>query len=403
MKTSAPTKSVSSQTQGRNNDQVREHNLAAILTLLSQNKSLTRSALATLSGMNRSTISVLMTELQALGLVSEISPDETLQKGRPSFVASLSSEVAVFGVNIESKFTDVCLVTLSGEIIASQRISTPKLPAPQQIIESIAQTIEVLLATQSKPLRIGGIGVAVPGQIRLADGLVRLAPHLRWVEAPFGSMLEEATGMPVFVGNNATLGATAEHAFGAAKGYSDIVYLYSGTSGIGGGVIVGGELLRGAAGYAGELGHVVISDSPSEDYSGFHGTLESLIRQEDMFACLGLAADDERGLETALAQPLGIEAQAILESQSRLLAAAISSFANIFNPQLILLGGYLGAIYAADQTRLAQFAFERILSAPGENLHIRRAELGPNQIIKGAAGLAISALIRAPKSSSAIL
>ncbi len=384
MKTSAPKVSVTSQTLGRNNDQVREHNLAAILTLLSQSKSLTRSELVELSGLNRSTISVLMTELQALGLVSETSPDETPNKGRPSFVASLSNEVAVFGVNIESSFTDVCLVSLRGEIIASHRITTPELPAPEGIIEQIKNAISGLMSAQSSTLRIAGIGVAVPGQVRVADGQVRLAPHLQWVEVPFASMLEAATELPVFLGNNASLGATAEHAFGAAKGYEEVVYLYGGTSGIGGGVIVRGELLRGAAGYAGELGHVVLSDSSREDYSGFHGTLEAALDRSDVDG-------STKGSTEAL------------ENQCRLLAAAISSFANIFNPEIILLGGFLGSIFAQAEEMVTGFALERILGAPAENLKIMRAELGSTQIIKGAAGLPISALIQAPKASSAVL
>lgn len=383
MKTSAPKISVTSQTLGRNNDQVREHNLAAILTLLSQSKSLTRSELVELSGLNRSTISVLMTELQALGLVSETSPDETPHKGRPSFVASLSSEVVVFGVNVESSFTDVCLVSLRGEIIASHRITTPELPTPEGIISEIKNAISSLMSTQSGTLRIAGIGVAVPGQVRVADGQVRLAPHLQWVEVPFASLLEAATELPAFLGNNASLGATAEHAFGAAKGYEEVVYLYGGTSGIGGGVIVRGELLRGADGYAGELGHVVLSDSSREDYSGFHGTLEAALDRGDAAGSSQASAD-------------------ALENQCRLLGAAISSFANIFNPQVILLGGFLGGIFAQAEDMVTRFALERILGAPAENLKILRAELGPTQIIKGAAGLPISALLQAPKASASV-
>lgn len=375
---------MSSQTLGRNNDQVREHNLAAILTLLSQSKSLSRSELVELSGLNRSTISVLMTELQAFGLVSETSPDETPKKGRPSFVASLSSEVAVFGVNVESSFTDVCLVSLRGEIMASHRIATPELPAPEGIIAQIKEAISTLKSAQDDTLRIAGIGVAVPGQVRVADGQVRLAPHLQWVEVPFANLLEMATGMPVYLGNNASLGAIAEHSFGAAKGFDEVVYLYGGSSGIGGGVIVRGELLRGTAGYAGELGHVVLSDSSREDYSGFHGTLEASLHRGDADASARASAD-------------------ALENQCRLLGAAISSFANIFNPQVILLGGFLGSIFAKAEEMVTGFALERILGAPAENLKIMRAELGSTQIIKGAAGLPISALIQAPKASSAIL
>ena len=379
MKTSAPKISVTSQTLGRNNDQVREHNLAAILTLLSQSKSLSRSELVELSGLNRSTISVLMTELQAFGLVSETSPDETPKKGRPSFVASLSSEVAVFGVNVESSFTDVCLVSLRGEIMASHRIATPELPAPEGIIAQIKEAISTLKSAQDDTLRIAGIGVAVPGQVRVADGQVRLAPHLQWVEVPFANLLEMATGMPVYLGNNASLGAIAEHSFGAAKGFDEVVYLYGGSSGIGGGVIVRGELLRGTAGYAGELGHVVLSDSSREDYSGFHGTLEASLHRADADASARASAD-------------------ALENQCRLLGAAISSFANIFNPQVILLGGFLGSVFAQAEQMVTAFALERILSAPAENLKIMRAELGSTQIIKGAAGLPISALLKAPKS-----
>ena len=115
---------------------------------------------------------------------------------------------------------------------------------------------------------------AVPGLVRAVDGLVRNAPHLNWIDAPIRDLVERATGLPATVGNDATLGAVAEHLYGAARGIDDVVYLNGGASGIGGGLIVHGMPVGGAGGYAGEFGQNRPGIASDRDRRARDGVLE---------------------------------------------------------------------------------------------------------------------------------
>uniref|UniRef100_UPI00260627FB ROK family protein n=1 Tax=uncultured Aurantimicrobium sp. TaxID=1705357 RepID=UPI00260627FB len=278
-------------------------------------------------------------ELQELGLIVESEASATQGVGRPSLMVSFSDEVVVFAVNPETDATTVGVVTLSGKVITKVRHPHSTVPSASVSVETTTKLIAELRTQLPVEFRIAGIGVAIPGQIRVEDGVVRLAPHLNWVEVPFARMLHQQTGLPVFIDNDASLGSIAERDLGAGRGFSEIVYLFGGAGGIGGGVIHGGMLLRGAAGYAGELGHVRISDSPREDYSGLQGTLESLVQRDDLLAALKIETADDAELEEVHSTPVGAKVQKLLESQIDALAIAIGNSVNCFNPEIVLLAG----------------------------------------------------------------
>lgn len=383
-------------TLGSNREQVRQHNLSAILRLLRQFGTMSRSSLTQRTGLNRSTISDLVTELQELGLIVECEASATQGVGRPSLMVSFSDEVVVFAVNPETDATTVGVVTLSGKVITKVRHPHTTVPSASVSVETTTKLIAELRSQLPTQFRIAGIGVAIPGQIRVEDGVVRLAPHLNWVEVPFARMLHQQTGLPVFIDNDASLGSIAERDLGAGRGFSEIVYLFGGAGGIGGGVIHGGLLLRGAAGYAGELGHVRISDSPREDYSGLQGTLESLVQRDDLLAALKISSADDAELEEVLSKPVAAKVQKLLESQIDALAIAIGNYVNIFNPEIVLLAGYLGVLYSYDRDRLLSRFRWSTLTAPQDRLLVKPAELGPNLLMIGAAGLPIAPLLAEP-------
>ncbi|WP_110234588.1 ROK family transcriptional regulator [Aurantimicrobium photophilum] len=383
-------------TVGSNREQVRQHNLSAILRLLRQFGTMSRSALTQRTGLNRSTISDLVTELQELGLIIESEANTTQGVGRPSLMVSFSDEVVVFAVNPETDATTVGVVTLSGKVIDKVRHTHSAVPTPTESVETATRLIAELRAKMPTTFRIAGIGVAIPGQIRVEDGVVRLAPHLNWVEVPFARMLHQQTGLPVFIDNDASLGSIAERDLGAGRGFSEIVYLFGGAGGIGGGVIHGGILLRGAAGYAGELGHVRISDSPREDYSGLQGTLESLVQRDDLLAALKIDSADDAQLEEVLSKPVSTKVQKLLESQIDALAIAVGNYVNIFNPEIVLIAGYLAVLHSYDRDRLLSRFRWSTLTAPQDRLLVKTAELGPNLLMIGAAGLPIAPLLAEP-------
>ena len=206
----------------------RRHNLSAILTLLHHDGSQPRSALTAQTGLNRSTVAALVGELAELGLVHETEPDPTNQVGRPSPTVNPDPRNLAIAINPEVDAVTAALVALGGQVVATLRRETEGVPSPDEAVRLSAALVDELVAPLSPRSRVLGIGVAVPGLVRADDGLVRLAPHLEWRDAPIAAMLAEATGYDVAVGNDARLGALVEHIYGAGRGYDEMVYLNGG-------------------------------------------------------------------------------------------------------------------------------------------------------------------------------
>jgi len=247
--------------------------------------------------------------------------------------------------------------------------------------------------------RIAGIGVAVPGQIRIDDGVVRLAPHLNWVEAPFAAMIQQQTGLPVWVDNDATVSCMAERNFGSGRGASHCVYLFAGSGGIGGGVVVSGIQLRGASGYGSELGHIQISDSKKLDFSGLPGTLEALVKRDDLLEAFKLfgATDDELDVEVMNTKdPKVIK---LINAQIDHLGRGIGVLATIFNPQIVVLEGFLDSIFKFDKERLLEAVRASSLNSAHDGLIVSSGELGTRAVLIGAAGLAFAPLIQNPSGT----
>lgn len=385
---------------GQNRDDVRQHNLSALLRMIHQAGTLSRSQLTASSGLNRSTVSDLVTELQELGLVFETEASAT-GVGRPSLQVSASDQVVAFSVNTDVDAVTVGVVTLAGEVIAKHREPTNQ-PTAEKAASIAAKVIAQLRAELKPGTRIVGVGVAVPGQVRVADGVIRLAPHLGWVEVPLGPMLSQLTGLPVFCDNDASLGCVAEIIYGSAKGFSDVVFLFAGSGGIGGGVVVNGSQLRGAAGYAGELGHVRITESKEKDYSGLEGTLESRVRRNDFLETFKLFAATDEELLLEISRTKTPKALKLIESQTDSLASALGTFVNIFNPQVIILGGFITGLFAKDPERLLAGLKYNSLAAANERVLIRESGLGSNMLMIGAAELPFNELITRPSTTALI-
>ncbi|MEY4396716.1 MAG: hypothetical protein RLZZ40_472 [Actinomycetota bacterium] len=381
---------------GRNRDALRQHNLSLILKLVHTNGSVSRSQLTTATGLNRSTILNLVNDLAERKLIISSESDSPTGVGRPSHVVSPSPEVVAFAVHPEFDSTTVGVVTLGGRVLARRREPLHSAPTPEKSVAEAARLVSELRMELPKGTRIAGIGVTVPGQVRGTDGVVRLAPHLGWVEVPLATMLTQATGLPVTIDNDASIGCMAEYTFGSARGFENTVYLYAGSGGIGGGVIVDGVQLRGVAGYAGELGHVRISSSPGQDYSGLSGTIESLVQRDSLLESLKLYGATDEELEVEILTSRSDAVRQLLHEQIDALGAGLGNFVNIFNPNAIVLDGFLAALFKYDEGRLLNRIRESSLAASSERLIIRAGELGSNLLMIGGAELAFGSLLNDP-------
>lgn len=380
-------------------EDVRRANLSAILGILYRGGPASRAQLGKLTGRNRSTIGSLVTDLVDLGLVAEGDPDASGQVGRPSPVVRLLPEVTAIAVNPEIDALTIGLVGLDGGVRRVIRHEYDRIPTVGEVL-SITAAVIAGMRVELDALRLVGIGVAVPGQVRTDDGLVRNAPHLDWHDEPFGAPLAAATGHPVLVANDAALGALAEHEFGAGRAHDHLVYLNGGASGIGGGVITGGRLLGGSAGYAGELGHVRVSSSPVTDSAGIRGTLEGEVTRAELLEALRLERADAEQFEQALLADRSERVATIVHRQLGHLGTALAAAINLLNPEVVALGGFLAALLAYDQASLERAVAASALAPSLEGVRIAPAELGTNLLMVGAAGLAFRPLLDDPASIS---
>ncbi|MCJ1701186.1 ROK family protein [Rathayibacter festucae] len=385
-------------TRGNNLDRVRRHNLSALLRLVHRGGPRSRSQLTRLTGLNRSTIAALVGELVELGVVRELQPETLNQVGRPSPIVETDPRVVAIAVNPEIDAVTVAIVGLDAEVRRRIR-RTAAVPSAEAAAALAAGAVAELVAELPADARTVGIGVAVPGLVRDADGLVRVGPHLGWTDEPFSRMLAEATGLPVLSANDANLGALAESVLGAGREVSHLVYLNGGASGVGAGVIVGGTPLHGIDGYAGEIGHTLVNSAGVDCHCGAVGCLETEVGRAELLRVLGLdeSADVSERLEEALAASSDPAVRAEVERQLGHLAVALRNVVNIFNPQLVVLGGFLGALVGVApgflEERLGRGGPFRVAL---DSVRIARTELGADLLMLGAAELAFERLLADP-------
>ncbi|MGO4488600.1 ROK family transcriptional regulator [Microbacterium sp. 2RAF4] len=365
---------------------VRAGNLARVLRLIHLGGAQSRAQLTAATGLNRSTIADLVAELVADGWVVERDPDPVGRAGRPSPVVAASPSTVVIAVNPEVDAVEVAAIDLARTIAVRERVESSSLLTADDVASLVASVAERWRHGALAGARVIAVGVAVPGLVRAADGLVRNAPHLGWTDAPLRASISASTGLPVAVGNDASLGALAEHLFGAAQGVDDLVYLNGGPSGIGGGIIVNGAPVGGVGGFAGEFGQNRV-DGASEE------VLEGVVSRARLLSALGLVAADDATLAGALAA--ASERAAVREEclrQRGFLAQAIADAVNILNPSIVVLGGFLAQLEAIDPEAFAADVAARAMAENAEGLRIRPASLAADRLLLGAAELAWAAM-----------
>lgn len=377
-------------------ESVRRANLGEILRLVHHEGPRSRSVLTAETGLNRSTVADLVTALVERRLVTEQDPDPTKRVGRPSPVVTASADTVSIGVNPEVDAIEIGAVGLGGELRVRSRIELDAVP---KVHDAVAAVVRVVTGWQRDELagcRVVGIGVAVPGLIRASDGLVRLAPHLGWRDEDIATPLAEQLSLPVTVANDASLGARAEHLFGAAREHDDVVYLNGGASGIGGGLILGGVLIRGAGGYAGEWGQTRPGVANESHRRTHDGVLEDEVNRARLMAAARLVAGDDAALAAALSADRGPSSEEEILRQRRVLSATISNAVNVLNPAMVVLGGFLSILRDRDPEAFDGDIRERSLAVSAEGLTISSAGLGQDRLLIGAAEAAFAALLADP-------
>ena len=375
---------------------MRQANLGRLLRLVHIDGPLSRAALTEATGLNRSTIADLISELVDAGLVEEHAPDPSRRVGRPSPMVAADPRVVVLAVNPEVDALTMAGVGLDRSIPVRARLEVDHLLTPDETARLIVQQLETWRSSELADHRIVGVGIAVPGIVRASDGLVRDAPHLHWKDVALRQIVAEATGLPTVVGNDASMGVVAEHLFGAARGIDDVVYLNGGASGIGGGLVVHGMPVGGASGYAGEFGHNRPGIGMESDRRARDGVFEDEVSRARLLSAVRLQNADEPTLAAAIAASESPDVVEEVARQRRILATALSNAVNVLNPSVVVLGGFLATLAADDPEQLRAAVESQAMPGTGEDLEIRIAVLAEDRLLIGAAEAVFADLLRDP-------
>lgn len=378
----------------------RPHNLALLLRLVHENGAQSRAALTEQTGLNRSTIADLVAELVRRGLVDERIPDVPGRVGRPSPVVTASARVVAIAVNPEVDAIEIAAIGLDRSIVLRERLPHETVPTPDAVVSTIAERIAAWREGALAAARIAAIGVAVPGLVRTSDGVVRNAPHLGWTDVPLADLVRSATASAAFVDNDATLGAIAEHRYGAGRGIDDVVYLNGGASGIGGGLIIHGRPVAGAGGYAGEFGQNRPRISADADRRTRDGVLEAEVSRRLLLDAVGLDSADDETLAAELSESDSPVVAAEITRQAHVLASALANAVNVLNPALVVLGGFLATLADLRADQIVDDVTALAMSESAEALEIRPAALGADRLLIGAAELAFADLLADPGERS---
>ena len=389
---------------------VRRHNLAVVMQHLRLHGARSRARVAAETGLNKATVSSLVAELVERGLVTE-GEQERGSVGRPGLVMELDATTYVaVGAEMNIDYISVLAMNLRGESVAEVRtpLDTANM-SPEQVLQrtaaAISSLMDPLLASGSRPV---GLTLAVPGIVETATGVVFEAPNLGWRETSVVDPIRDLLGdpdFPILLDNEANLAALAELEVRGA-GAAQEQLLLTGAVGVGGGIVTGGQLLRGARGFAGEIGHLQVDRHGQVCRCGRRGCWETVI---GLNALLGLAVgpgdpvrdpsvDVVRRLEELRARAEADDERtlAAIHEVGDWLALGCGSLINIFNPEVIVLGGYFAVLGPWFAARLADDLQHQVFAPEAGGCRVELSTLGFSAAVRGGALRATQAVLENP-------
>lgn len=327
--------------QALRHDAMRAGNLAVVLGELDRRGPLTRAALAENTGLTKTTVSKLVADLIDAGMAVESGAVRDGERGRPGVAVRLSGHrVAALGLEINVDYLAACVVDLSRTVrlLRTQAVDNRAAP-PAEVIARLGELATAMLAdADGLGLSVAGAIVALPGPVDRSTGTIHRAPNLGWRDVAVAEAL--ALPLPLLVDNEANLAALGELWFGSGAELGDFLHV-SGEIGIGAGLVVDGALFRGAHGFAGELGHVVVSPDGPECRCGGTGCLERYAGQDAL-----LPSGEEIGAFVSRLRSGDPSAVAACERAGAALGVALTSAVNLVDPDTIVLGGIFAPLFA---------------------------------------------------------
>jgi predicted NBD/HSP70 family sugar kinase len=383
-----------------NQRSVRRHNLGVVLRHVADHGPRSRAAIAIQTGLNKTTVSSLVAELIELELVRETEVELLGRVGRPALPLELSGHGVVgLGLEIGVDFLALRATDVGGAVRYSELVGGDNRGRPvAAVLDDLAALVQRTLAgLAAEGAMTAGAVVALPGLVDSAGRLL-IAPNLGWTDVAVSEQLAARLGAPPFplrAENEANLGALAELWEGAGRELRDFLYV-SGELGVGAGIVVGGELFRGAHGFGGELGHVTVDPEGELCACGNRGCVETRVALGALLRSAGL--DQAAGVEelAGRAREGDERTLAALAEAGRWLGVGVAAAVNLLNSQGVVVGGYFATLAPWLAPGIERELDARVLSAHWDGTRVLTSELGGEAAVRGAAAQALRPVFADP-------
>jgi N-acetylglucosamine repressor len=380
----------------------RDINRRIVLNLVRAHQPISRADLARRMGMRRGAVSLIVNDLLESKLIFEGATGQTLRGRKPTFLYIDSRRRTVVAADVRASETFVMVADLVGKPLSGVT-SFPTSTDPQQLISDLANRVKSLLAEREDADVCEGVGVVVPGMVEHSTMKVLHAPTLGWRDVNLRDPLSAALGLPVQIENSGRACALAQvwaMRGDAAPPAGDIVFI-SVSDGVGVGVIIHGEVLRGGHNIAGEFGHVPLALDGPRCSCGANGCWEAYVSNRATLArYFGPMRPQQSqfSIEDLIARARAGDAKAIaaIEATARYLGLGLASVVNALDPARVYIGGEITLAWDLIEFPLRSALAERALTAAAADTDIRRVAASEHPRLQGAAALIAAPSFAAP-------
>ncbi|MFN2246053.1 MAG: ROK family protein [Candidatus Promineifilaceae bacterium] len=395
---------------------MRDMNLSLILHTLRTNAPLSRADLAARTGLNKASVTSMVRELIAHGWVKELGVNSAVVEiGRPRINLAPDPDAGFFiGAEINVDFISIIIANFAVEVISRRFESTLHLHSQEAILDRFLFLLQESVDEINNSGRtLFGAGIGVPGLVDVGSGRLLFAPNLNWYDVPVRDLAQEIVQAPVFVMNEANQAALGERYFGAGRDSQYMLYVSSGI-GIGGGIVSGGQLIEGAAGFAGEVGHMTVVKDGLPCNCGNRGCWETEAGQRALFRRIETAVSSGRqsllleatnGNLDQLDISLVVEAaragdevalQALQET-GEWLGIGLANLMNVLNPQSVVFGGPLSTAHEFLLPVIRRTVAERAWDWTHAQAQIVLADHGQDAAVFGGVAGVYQAVLNEPR------
>jgi predicted NBD/HSP70 family sugar kinase/biotin operon repressor len=375
---------------------LRDRNRERVVGVLRERGRISQAEIARVTGLSRTTVHTLVSELKVSGLVQEIEVSVSdVRGGRPAMQLTLRrSSLAVVGIDFGHSHVQVAVADIAHNVLAERRCDLDVNRHAREALDTAAGMVgEVLTEAQVERKSVVGAGIGIPGPVDRLKGAVGSASILPgWIGLRIESEMQERLGIPVEIENDANLGALAELTWGAGRGCSNFAYVKAAT-GIGAGLVIDGRVLHGVSGTAGEIGHTTLDEAGALCYCGNRGCLETKASGPAIIQLVGLLNGEVPTLSRIvdLAVAGDVRCRRAISDAGHEIGVAVAGLCNLINPERVIVGGLLSRTGEVLLQPMRESIRRHSVQAAAESVDVRAAVFVERAELLGALALALQA------------